>query len=68
MPKTNIAYWKKKIERNKKRDKEVNKELKKKGWKVIRIWEYDIKNNFELCINEILKAYNSKRRKIFNKK
>ena len=56
MPKTNMKYWRGKIKRNKKRDKEVNKELKKEGWKVIRIWEYDVKRNMDKCIKRILKS------------
>lgn len=41
-PKSNQAYWQNKIERNKKRDKNINKTLRAKGWKVIRIWECKI--------------------------
>src|SRR4030065_954135 len=42
-PKTNIKYWREKIKRNKERDKEVGRKLKKNGWAVLRFWEYDIK-------------------------
>ncbi|MCZ7609601.1 MAG: very short patch repair endonuclease [Ignavibacterium sp.] len=59
-PKSNIDYWENKILRNKQRDKLVNKELKKDGWQVIRIWEYNIKNNLNKCLNKILKAYSNK--------
>ncbi len=38
-PKSNKDYWDNKIERNRKRDKLVNKTLSDKGWEVIRIWE-----------------------------
>ena len=55
-PKSNKKYWKDKIERNKNRDKEVNKKLRKDGWEVIRIWEYDIKNNIEKSLERILKV------------
>jgi len=58
MPQSNKRYWKEKIQRNKKRDSEVNKELRKTGWKVIRIWEHDIKSNADKSINNILKAVN----------
>lgn len=58
MPKTNVEYWKKKIERNKKRDREVNKQLKKEGWTVVRIWEYDVKHSLNRCIIKILKKLN----------
>lgn len=58
IPKTNVEYWKEKIARNKKRDRKVNRELKKEGWVVIRIWEYDIKHNLNRSINKILKKLN----------
>lgn len=56
MPKSNREYWEKKISRNRERDKEVNLLLKKDGWKIIRIWEYDVKLNFERVIQRIIKA------------
>ncbi len=43
-PRTNIKFWKEKIESNVKRDKVVNRELMKKGWKVLRIWEHEMRN------------------------
>ena len=43
-PKNNANYWKKKLERNMERDKEVNMTLRNKGWKVIRIWECELKD------------------------
>lgn len=58
MPQSNKRYWKEKIRRNKKRDSEVNKKLRKSGWKVIRIWEYDVRRNVGKCIKNILKAVN----------
>lgn len=42
-PKNNAEYWRKKIENNKERDKIVTKTIEKKGWKVIRIWECELK-------------------------
>lgn len=59
MPKTNREYWEAKISRNIQRDKEVNNELESQGWRVIRLWEYDIKKNFDECIEEILSVYYS---------
>lgn len=37
--KSNKKFWLSKIERNIKRDKEVNRVLRKNGWTVVRIWE-----------------------------
>ncbi len=44
-PANNTDYWRKKIERNIKRDSLVAQTLTEKGWKVIRIWECQIKKN-----------------------
>ncbi len=55
-PKTNPAYWLPKIARNKQRDKRVNRELRKNGWKVVRLWEYGIKKNPQKCLNRIAGA------------
>lgn len=43
-PQDNIDYWKQKIENNRKRDIEVSKTLQQRSWKVIRIWECELKN------------------------
>lgn len=59
MPKTNIDYWLKKIARNKERDKKVTSILKKEGWKVLRVWEYDVKHNTDKCFDKILKILKS---------
>jgi len=56
MPKTNRDYWENKIQRNVERDKKVNQKLKKEGWKVIRIWESEIKEDPTECVERILKA------------
>ena len=50
MPVTNYDYWNKKIAGNVTRDKKVTKELKSQGWKVVRVWEYDVKHNFEKIV------------------
>lgn len=54
MPQSNKRYWKEKIRRNTNRDKEVNAKLRKEGWKVLRIWEHDVKRNTDKCISKIL--------------
>lgn len=43
-PKSRQDYWEPKIQRNRARDKSVAKELKKRGWKSLRIWEHEFKN------------------------
>jgi DNA mismatch endonuclease (patch repair protein) len=52
-PKSNRKYWIPKLERNKIRAKEVNQTLKKQGWKVIRIWEHQVKRDLDACVRKI---------------
>ena len=54
--KTNRDFWWKKIEGNIERDKKVNDQLTKNGWKVIRFWTGDINKNFDLCLLAIEQA------------
>ena len=42
-PKSNIGFWTKKINRNKKRDKQVQIELANMGWHCVTIWECELK-------------------------
>lgn len=43
IPETNRSFWVTKIDRNIKRDKKVNRMLRAKGLRVLRMWEHDIK-------------------------
>lgn len=43
LPETNRSFWEAKINRNRARDKETNDELLKNGWKIITIWECELK-------------------------
>lgn len=42
-PKSNVEYWTKKLLRNKKRDEESRKSLEELGWKIIIVWECELK-------------------------
>ena len=54
-PKSNAEYWKEKIRRNRERDRLVTKILRQKGWRVIRIWECEIKTlNFPRKLQPLL--------------
>lgn len=58
LPKSNVEFWREKIERNIERDRESMKALFDLGWKVIRVWECELRNkaNREETLNKI---YNS---------
>lgn len=52
-PKTNAAFWKKKISGNVKRDIKVNQTLYKIGWTVLRIWEHEIRKDSSRVVKKI---------------
>ena len=49
--------WADKITRNIQRDERINKELEALGWKVLRIWESDIKADVKRCGDVVEYAY-----------
>lgn len=61
--KSNQAFWYAKIERNIERDEEVNSQLFKDGWIILRFWGADIQKNLPTCIAKIEQKINEARRK-----
>lgn len=45
LPNTNVSYWRKKIHNNIKRDRRVDRQLRKSGWTVLRVWESSLVND-----------------------
>jgi len=45
LPKSQLDYWKEKIEKNKNRDRKSLKQLKEMGWRVIIIWNCQLRTN-----------------------
>ena len=55
-PKTNRKFWDKKREENMARDRRVTRQLRSRGWKVIRIWEHSLQKSPHTCLNRICQA------------
>ncbi|WP_020413878.1 very short patch repair endonuclease [Microbulbifer variabilis] len=53
VPKTRTEFWMKKINKNCERDRQVSQELKQSGWRVLRIWEHEIKENLPACVERV---------------
>lgn len=45
LPKSNIDYWSKKLTKNEERDAREQAELRNMGWKVIVVWECELKKD-----------------------
>ena len=52
----NSEYWIKKIQKNINRDYEIERELRAKGWIVLRFWGKDIKRDVDMCVKAIKEA------------
>ena len=60
-PSSNKEYWIPKIERNIAKDEETNHILSAMGYKVIRIWEYEIRNDIDDVVAMIMRAIEEQR-------
>lgn len=52
-PQTNTEKWIDKISSNKARDRKVDIELSNIGWRVIRVWEHDVKSNLTSIVQRL---------------
>ena len=43
-PQGNAAFWAKKLAGNKARDRRVNRVLRHRGWRVLRVWEHGLRD------------------------
>lgn len=44
MPTRNYEYWLAKFRRNMERDTSNNENLRELGWRVLRVWEHEVKD------------------------
>lgn len=52
-PASNSAYWHEKIDRNMARDRRVTAELDALGWRVVRLWEHEVRASPGRCAARI---------------
>lgn len=50
------AYWKQKIEGNRRRDRRNFRQLRRQGWLVIRVWEHEVEHDAARCAERIQAA------------
>mgnify|MGYP003535562790 FL=1 len=62
-PKSNVEFWNKKLNRNIEKDIEVNSFSISNDWNILRVWEHDIRNDFEGTINMIVNFINNSKLK-----
>ena len=55
------AYWDAKIARTQERDREANSKLDEAGWEVIRLWDFEVENEIDRCVDRIAQAVAARR-------
>jgi DNA mismatch endonuclease (patch repair protein) len=55
LPKSNTAFWTEKFTKNQERDQRKKKDLEALEWKVIEVWECQLKNEISKSLNTIKK-------------
>jgi DNA mismatch endonuclease (patch repair protein) len=55
MPKSKVDYWQEKLKRNKQRDSEHIAKLETDGWRVLVVWECDLKK--AVCEERLMRLY-----------
>ncbi|HAE43867.1 MAG TPA: very short patch repair endonuclease [Clostridiales bacterium] len=56
LPKSNVEFWQKKIERNQTNDLLNRTKLEEMGFQVIVIWECELRKSFDDCMNGVVCA------------
>ena len=62
IPATNRDFWERKIARNRERDVAAALALKSEGWKVIRVWEHDVRRDLIRAAGRVERAVRARRR------
>ncbi|WP_082569794.1 very short patch repair endonuclease [Knoellia sp. Soil729] len=55
-PKANAEWWREKIDRNRVRDSETTQLLTEHAWRVLRVWEHDVRNNLLVVAGSVEQA------------
>lgn len=53
-------FWRDKLRANRARDQRNFRRLRSGGWRVVRIWQHEIRRDFPRCIQQILDSVEAK--------
>lgn len=54
LPKSNVEYWKAKLEKNIQNDQKHYEQLKELGWNTVVLWECELNKNFEDVMEKLV--------------
>jgi len=56
MPKSNVAFWRAKIDRNRRRDLRITRTYRRQGWRVVRVWEHELTVSSQRAVGRVMSA------------
>jgi len=56
IPKTHTEFWRRKFRLNKRRDAEKREALRRAGWRVVELWECEVREDLSSCVERVLRA------------
>jgi DNA mismatch endonuclease, patch repair protein len=62
-PSTNVDFWRRKLKRNRARDRANSAALKVRGWRVMRFWGCELHDDAAAVVQKIARAVETRRRK-----
>ncbi|HZG70710.1 MAG TPA: very short patch repair endonuclease [Chondromyces sp.] len=67
VPKSNQEFWLNKFEKNIERDRKVSRYYYEENWDIMRVWEHEIRKDFENTIRKIINLINYKKKVYANR-
>src|SRR5205823_713845 len=67
-PKTHKKYWQMKVKRNQERDAQIAADCEASGWRIVRVWEHEVRKNAERIAAKIAGAVEGRGLKMAPKK
>ncbi|MBF0170820.1 MAG: very short patch repair endonuclease [Nitrospinae bacterium] len=58
----NAEFWQKKLARNLERDRRVDEELAKLGWRIVRVWEHEVEQSVTKTVERMHAIFRVNRR------
>jgi DNA mismatch endonuclease, patch repair protein len=53
------AYWDEKIAANQARDRRVDAELRSQGWRVLRVWDFEVKKELDETVGKVRQLFSA---------
>ena len=56
LPRSHREFWQAKFRRNRQRDRQKRRTLERAGWRVVELWEHDVRDDLARAIRTVTRA------------